>query len=466
MDWLDVKPKTAVSEEELFSREEGFLEALTGIYMQMSNTRLYGRELSYGIVDILAQRYEPTVNFAGREPVYADPDWYRFPSDRTKPYIDDIWRASYATIANINNLLEWMERNAHVITTPGYREVLKGEALGLRAFIYTDLLRLYGPIFKNAGGPQSPTLPYRKEFSRADMPLSTAAQVVQFIVEDLRQAEELLADDPMWMQFVTGTESLVLGRDPFLIARYKRMNLMAVKALSARVHLWAGNTAEAARYAQEVVDARRSDGEPMFQLVTNNVRDRVFSTELIFSMSVHRFNEQADRDFVINMANTYLIYDRARLNQMFDVTVDGANDMRYRDGQGFNFGAVGAVVAKYDQSAMFSADIRNTIPLIRLSEMYYILAECAADFETTRKLLSAVREARGTDEIRSITTAEQKLHELMKEYRKEFYAEGQLWYFYKRHFYRTFLFCPFPTDMMDENYRFPLPENEVEFGNY
>ena len=31
-DWLDVKPKTAVEEDVLFSTEQGFKENLTGIY--------------------------------------------------------------------------------------------------------------------------------------------------------------------------------------------------------------------------------------------------------------------------------------------------------------------------------------------------------------------------------------------------------------------------------------------------
>lgn len=57
-DWLDVKPKTAVEEDVLFSTEQGFKENLTGIYLLLASKDLYGRELSYGITDILAQRYE------------------------------------------------------------------------------------------------------------------------------------------------------------------------------------------------------------------------------------------------------------------------------------------------------------------------------------------------------------------------------------------------------------------------
>ena len=57
-DWLNVEPKTTVKEKELFSREIGFKEALTGIYIQMGGSGLYGRNLSYGFLDILGQCYQ------------------------------------------------------------------------------------------------------------------------------------------------------------------------------------------------------------------------------------------------------------------------------------------------------------------------------------------------------------------------------------------------------------------------
>ena len=46
--WLDVQPKTTVEEEKVFSRELGFKEALTGVYIKMASTDLYARNLSYG----------------------------------------------------------------------------------------------------------------------------------------------------------------------------------------------------------------------------------------------------------------------------------------------------------------------------------------------------------------------------------------------------------------------------------
>lgn len=467
MDWLDVKPKTSVDEKELFSREEGFMEALTGIYIQMSATDMYGRELSYGLPDKLAQCYEPGGGSDIPQPVFGDEDWYRFPSTKTEGYINSVWKSMYKTIANINNLLMWVEKNRDVLTTENYYEIIKGEALGLRAFLYTDLLRLYGPIFKNAGAGQSPTLPYRTEFNRKPRELSTAEQVTKLIEQDLLAAQELLADDPMYMEFPKSGDPETVGRDPFLTYRYKRMNLYAVKALAARMYLWKGDRVNAAKYAQQVIDAEDQNGNPYFQLVTDNATDRIYSTEIIFSMSVDEFDEQTEKDFAVSPYSTqYYVQDRDRIDQWFDINNDGANDMRYREGQGFASSGKAAYTVKYYQNAMFSEALRNTIPLIRLSEMYYILAECADDLETTRYYLSSIREARGSDELRPISGEDDKLDQLMKEYRKEFYAEGQLWYFYKRNACKTFLFCPLKTDMAESNYRFPLPENELEFGEY
>ena len=50
-----------------------------------------------------------------------------------------------------------------------------------------------------------------------------------------------------------------------------------------------------------------------------------------------------------------------------------------------------------------------------------------------------------------------------KEYRKEFYGEGQLFYFYKRNGYTTFLHSPL-SNMTESNYMFSWPDDETLFG--
>ncbi|MBR5860260.1 MAG: RagB/SusD family nutrient uptake outer membrane protein, partial [Bacteroidaceae bacterium] len=54
-DWLDVTPNTDVPAKELFTTENGFKSALAGLYISMTEEDTYGKNLSYGMVDQLAQ---------------------------------------------------------------------------------------------------------------------------------------------------------------------------------------------------------------------------------------------------------------------------------------------------------------------------------------------------------------------------------------------------------------------------
>ena len=60
-DWLNVSPKTDMKAEDLFSTESGFRDALIGVYALMSTSNLYGRNLSYAYLDVLAQYYTSLV---------------------------------------------------------------------------------------------------------------------------------------------------------------------------------------------------------------------------------------------------------------------------------------------------------------------------------------------------------------------------------------------------------------------
>ena len=55
--WLDLEPKDTTTETDLFQTGDGYRIALNGVYQQMSETGLYGKELSWGFLDVLAQMY-------------------------------------------------------------------------------------------------------------------------------------------------------------------------------------------------------------------------------------------------------------------------------------------------------------------------------------------------------------------------------------------------------------------------
>lgn len=54
-DWLDVTPQGQVEAEELYETTQGCNSVVTGIYHTLSSSSLFGQNLSYGLIDIMAQ---------------------------------------------------------------------------------------------------------------------------------------------------------------------------------------------------------------------------------------------------------------------------------------------------------------------------------------------------------------------------------------------------------------------------
>ena len=75
------------------------------------------------------------------------------------------------------------------------------------------------------------------------------------------------------------------------------------------------------------------------------------------------------------------------------------------------------------------------IPVMRFSEICYILAEIAADdnkITDAIKYLTTVREARGAYRTITAATRDAVMDEIILDARKDLMAEGQLFFMYKR----------------------------------
>ena len=72
------------------------------------------------------------------------------------------------------------------------------------------------------------------------------------------------------------------------------------------------------------------------------------------------------------------------------------------------------------------------MPLIRLSEVYYIAAECAEEPETRFGYLNEVRRHRFIPILDSRDPQIDLENEIYKEYAKDFLGEGQLFFYMKR----------------------------------
>src|SRR5581483_6746363 len=143
--WLDVKPVSQVSEDDLFTTQEGFEESLNGIYTRCSQSDLYGFQLTGGFPEVLAQNYSFTGDDFQR---YQQTANYNYKDAYFIARKDAVWTGLYNAIANCNLLLQNLELHKQVLTGDRYA-LIKAEALALRGYLHFDLLRLFAPSFKS-----------------------------------------------------------------------------------------------------------------------------------------------------------------------------------------------------------------------------------------------------------------------------------------------------------------------------
>ena len=102
----------------------------------------------------------------------------------------------------------------------------------------------------------------------------------------------------------------------------------------------------------------------------------------------------------------------------------------------------------------------NIVPLLRLAEMYLILVEDSplSEAPTYFKTYRVARNLDFSIDI-SLVTEQDVINRLEKEYRKEFFGEGQMWFFYKKHNFTRFTW-PKNNHKVKADYRL-TPEKEV-----
>jgi hypothetical protein len=142
-DWLDVNPRSMIKDVVIYETEDGFKRVLIGAYMLMSDAELYGENTSMYMPEAFTRHWTLSTNPNARMNLLAE---FNYNHSSVEDLLAGIWLKYYNTIAQLNDLLENLE-NAHTVWFQHDNDVLiKGEALGLRAFLHLDLLRYFGPV--------------------------------------------------------------------------------------------------------------------------------------------------------------------------------------------------------------------------------------------------------------------------------------------------------------------------------
>ncbi|GAA4298759.1 RagB/SusD family nutrient uptake outer membrane protein [Aestuariibaculum suncheonense] len=457
-DFLDVQPEDKFLEEQLFSKEEGFYTALNGVYAKIVSENGYGGDLTMSTLELMAQQYN-TPNDIHKWYPYTK---YSYTDSGVQAKFNNIWTNMYTSILNINNLLQSLELYPELLNSEK-QNIIAGEAYALRAMLHFDLLRLFGPVYiTNA---QDDAIPYYTESKAQIAEMLTAEQVMVKILDDLDNAEILLQDDPVRVSGPMTTVGDDFNKNFFRYRNF-RLNYFAVKALQARVNLYAGYNEEALAAAKAVID----EATPFFPWIVDDQitsgganLDRIFSTEILFALeNTELYNRQSD------YFDASLKYDKILAplsNRIRDVYENNSKDYR------FEYSWFVSTEAAKDYETFFKfADIedkekksRFMQPLIRISEMYYIAAETETDEAVALEYLNTVRRERGLGDDLSLGVDLQ--NEIFKEYRKEFYGEGQLFYYYKRKNVSFILSGASGSniEMTSAQYVVPLPLSETDY---
>lgn len=450
--FLDVRPKTQIDGAVAFSDEQGFMDALTGVYLKMNDNELYGKELSFGLAEVLAKQH---TRFNSTFHEYYQASFYNYLHAEVRSKIDGIWLNMYGTIANNNNLLTQLNTVDKRIFRDNNYNVIKGEALGLRAMLHFDLLRLFAPAPASNGGTAQPGLPYPDRLTADVFPQLTVAATLTKIQADLDSAASLLENvDPI----VPANNLAATG---YLRDRRLKFNYYAVKGLQARVFLYAGDKTKALACAKEVIDA------DVFRWTTSNELsqgDRARFSELLFCLYQSDLASLFNSYFLPGNGSANLL-TRNNFNEFLSV-YESANDTRYTYLIANDNITQLSYSVLFQQNTVGSATYLNRMPVMRVAEMYYIAAECLAETDVTTAVeyLNRVRRARNlSNDVPATVTPEELQFELFKEYRKEFYCEGQLFYYYKRRNSATIEGATVTAD--NSIYVLPLPDDEVVYGN-
>ena len=319
---------------------------------------------------------------------------YNYTNGDIRDRIDAMWLNNYNTIANCNILLEHLAEQTSGYFTRSHYNMLKGEALAIRAYLHFDMLRAFALNYQDypdAMGIPMPTVSSGK-YIRSCPPRKCWAR----IVDDLKEAQSLLADiDPCfdeqfkdsYYHFVQPLVTMATFSSP---TRLPHELFCRDRSVGARLrHMGEPEQAyECAKYVIDKSDEGYFTFTDEYDLATDlRYRDVIMQNELLFCfgrIDVKQLFYQADAGSNSN----YALLDVESL-------YPDADDFRhYCVGESSSTGrTISYKYYKTDSGSSYA----GKIPMIRLSEMYLIAANAvyATNPDEAVGYLTTIRKMRG-----------------------------------------------------------------------
>lgn len=455
-DYLDVRSENAAKESQLFETKEGFQDALTGCYELMSSQDTYGRNMTFYMVDALANYWDFNLEFGTgvANTDIREMSQFNYEGDDSRQLIRNTYLQMYKTILQANLILKNLQSNGQVIRNTQLRNVIEGECYAIRAYCHFDILRLFGQVPGNA--TKTVSLAYNESTSIDQLPSFYGYnEYVAKLKADLQKAESLLKDnDPVcnhtYSQTLPSVEPVITITEDYLYYRKMRMNYWAVRATQARLALYTGDNTTAYSVAKQIIDAKAEDGTAIVSL--SGLKDLpvdgvsttypCLPTENLFSLSVFNLHSYAGRYFPLsNINSSALPISSAQYEKLYEGQVTASHN-RYANWWRKSVTSQnipGRVLTKYywntnpETGTATNATKNLIIPMIRLSEVYLIAIEATSSLTEANQLYNEYMRSHNvllTDDAFASLNDVKSI--IVDEYRRELVGEGQMFYVYKR----------------------------------
>lgn len=478
-EWLDVMPQGMTTEENLFSDYSGYRSALNGIYQQMASPSLYGRELSWGFVSALSQYYD----FGSMETsqLYAYTEKMDYANKEVLDYLENIWQTSYNTIANCNALISHVEKadpGLFPYAESGEREMIHGEALAARALLHFELLRLFAAA--PVADPAAKAIPYSTTYPDKVPTRYTTEEVLAKIVADCEAALPLLAVNDLKLDALKTASARFAANDSrglFFGYRGTRLHYWAVKALLARVYMYACDYEKALAAAAEVYDACKTWFPLTDYSTAGKVQGAVKLYDDIIFAAYDQYLKKNYNDAMLSNQTDFILALRNPKKRF--TSSEQKYDVRYKycvnqpDAEEQEDVYTSCKYVKYTGTGGSDVDYQSgdtqgaLIPVIRMSEVILIMAECKARgaaggtvADAVSDLSTLVYKKRVRTGSVSASDFDTFMSKLELEVWKENIGEGQYFFFLKRLGSPT-LVSTTQTIQMADKYVFPIPDSET-----
>lgn len=414
---------------------------------------------------------------------------HRFNLNQSTGYVSGVWIGHYTVINRANRLIE-----AAALVTPVVNDVVDetaeynsiiAEARAIRAYSYFQLLTYFSTDLSDDSALGVMLFDYVPAIDEK-LPRSTNGEVFALIESDLAYADANLIDR-------AGTSA------------YKYASKNMTNALRARMYLYRKNYTLAKQFAQEVVSTSGVSLTVATPYVaanfynentTSNPYRRIWADlsqgEVLFALSRPSgggWGNIAGNFFFNTTAATggaFLDMGRNLFGELREVNGDirglafvdptSLINPAYLTADDRNTTDV-LVIDKYPGKP--TQPLRNDIKIFRLSEMYFILAECAVaenQLGVAAGYIKNIRDARNrlaAQPLPSYADQQQAWADILKERRKELCFEGFRYVDIKRlgvlanksidRNITDDLILTLPTTLSNTDYRFtlPIPQDEI-----